>query len=138
MLRMKYAVLICAAVIVGAVTFTVFSKEGEISECVVFLNGFGWETDDKPSDSSDVFIPYEFDNVYKNYNIIQNDAGLDLTPYRGMKGVRYTFVVNNYPYDAGETVYANVICVDGKPVAGDIMTVSLRGFMHSLKYPEGN
>ena len=33
-------------------------------------------------------------------------------------------------------VRANVITVRGKPVAGDIMTVSIDGFMHSLLYPE--
>lgn len=138
MIRLRYAAVICIIILLAIVTFTVFSKESEISRCILFLSEYGWETENEPNDFSDVNIPYEFDNVYKNYNIIQNDAGLDLTPYRGMKGVRYTFLVKNYPYDVGENVYANVLCVDGNPVAGDIMTVSLRGFMHSLKYPEEN
>ena len=44
--------------------------------------------------------------------------------------IQYSVV--NYPIDTGETVYANVICIDGKPVAGDVMTVGINGFMHSL------
>lgn len=112
---------------------SVFAEKNEAAQCVEFLKGYGWETVPEPSDSSAVNIPSEFDEVYKNYNIIQKEAGLDLTPCRGMSGMRYTFAVTNYPVDAGEPVYANVICIQGKPVAGDIMTVSVNGFMHSLK-----
>ena len=60
---------------------------------------------------------------------------MDLTPYKGEKAIRYTYEVLNYPIKTDEMVRANVICVNEKPVAGDIMTVSIHGFMHSLKYP---
>lgn len=120
----------------AAITFTVFSQDSDAEKSRIFLSGYGWETKLKPYSSEKVKIPNEFDEVYKNYNIIQKDAGLDLEPYRGMSGTRYTFIVTNYPYDTGETVYANIICIKGEPIAGDIMTVSIHGFMHSLKMPE--
>lgn len=122
------------AVIIGMTifTFTVFSQDSDIEKSRAFLSSYGWETEQIPDSSEKVNIPAEFDEIYKNYNIIQNDAGLDLEPYRGTSGTRYTFIVTNYPYDTGETVYADIICINGEPVAGDIMTVSINGFMHSL------
>ncbi len=117
----------------AAFSYTVFSNESDSGKCVGFLSGYGWEVEAKPCGSSDVNIPAVFDEVYKSYNAMQLEAGLDLSPYAGSSGTRYTFLVKNYPVDAGENVYADVLCVNGEPVAGDIMTVSINGFMHSLK-----
>lgn len=122
-------------IIVIAVSFVVFASDSDSSKSVDLLNNYGWVVDKKPVDRAEVIIPEPFDLVYKNYNEIQLEAGLDLTPYMGMSGRRYTYTVKNYPEDVGETVFANVICINGEPVAGDVMTVSLSGFMHSLKYP---
>lgn len=122
-------------IIIIAVSFVVFASDSDSSKSVDLLNDYGWVVDKKPVDRAEVIIPEPFDLVYKNYNEIQLEAGLDLTPYMGMSGRRYTYTVKNYPEDVGETVFANVICINGEPVAGDVMTVSLSGFMHSLKYP---
>lgn len=122
-------------IIVIAVSFVVFASDSDSSKSVDLLNNYGWVVDKKPVDRAEIIIPEPFDLVYKNYNEIQLEAGLDLTPYMGMSGRRYTYTVKNYPEDVGETVFANVICINGEPVAGDVMTVSLSGFMHSLKYP---
>lgn len=122
-------------IIITAVSFVVFANDSDSSKSVGLLNDYGWVVDKKPVDQADIIIPEPFDLVYKNYNEIQLEAGLDLTPYMGMSGRRYTYTVKNYPDDVGETVFANVICINGEPVAGDVMTVSLSGFMHSLNYP---
>ncbi|MGN1116805.1 MAG: DUF4830 domain-containing protein [Candidatus Ornithomonoglobus sp.] len=103
-----------------------------MEKSIEFLDSYGWSVGEKPVEKAEVNIPQEFDEVYKSYNIIQKQAGLDLTKYKGMNGTRYTFIVTNYPADVGEPVRANVICIEGVPVAGDIMTVSINGFMHSL------
>lgn len=114
--------------------FVLFASGAE--EQREFLRGYGWEVAIKAVEKADVIIPKPFDRVYENYNELQLKAGLDLRPYMGMRGVRYTYIVENYPRDVGEDVRANVICIDGKPVAGDIMTVSLQGFMHSLNFSD--
>lgn len=126
-----------------AVTVGIFSVYGENSDeekCREFLSGYGWEVEGKLDSRADVTIPAVFDKVYENYNEIQKTSGLDLLPYCGKSGTRYTFIVTNYPADVGETVYANVIIINGEPVGGDIMTVSLSGFMHGLgeNQPSGN
>lgn len=133
---MKRIIILLILLSSVAVTFICINVYGETKEtelCITFLKSYGWDAEKEPCEKSEVTIPAEFDEVYKSYNIIQKDAGLDLEPYKGKSGMRYTFVINNYPIDVGECVYGDVICIDGKPTAGDIKTNSMSGFMHSLK-----
>lgn len=133
MLKKRYSFIILALLVTFTATaYAVYGDSGDISTACKFLESYGWEVEGTPTDTADVNIPKEFDEVYKNYNTLQVKSQLDLTPYRGMSGRRYTFIVKNYPIDVGETVYANVIIINSHPVAGDIMTVSMQGFMHGL------
>lgn len=116
--------------------FVFFARGAEDDKNAEFLKSYGWEVDSRCVDEAEVIIPKPFDRVYENYNKLQIKAGLNLMPYMGMRGHRYTYVVRNYPKDVGEEVRANVICIDGERVAGDIMTVNSRGFMHSLNYSD--
>ena len=123
-------------IIVTTLMFVLFASGETDTNNIVFLKGYGWEVRTKSVEKEDIIIPKPFDRVYENYNDIQLKAGLDLRPYMGMKGVRYTYIVENYPKDVGEEVRANVICINNEPVGGDIMTVSIRGFIHSLNYDD--
>lgn len=127
---MYFAALII--IIFTAVSFMLFASGADNSANIEFLADYGWEVKPHPIEEADVIIPNPFDLVYQNYNEMQLEAGLDLREYRGMSGKRYTYEVTNYPVYVEEQVRANVICIDGAPVAGDIMTVSINGFMHSL------
>lgn len=122
------AVTVITAVTVICVAF------GKEDHNAAFLEQYGWKVNKECIEKENIKIPEKFDEVYTAYNELQKQAGLDLTPYCGKRGVRYTYLVENYPEKVGEPVRANVICVGDKPVAGDIMTVSLGGFMHSLNY----
>ena len=77
-----------------------------------------------------VTVPAVFDDVYVNYNRLQNQAGFDLSEYAGKKLVRYTFEVKNF-HDI-EGVRINVLIYQGKVVGGDIMTIAIDGFMLPL------
>ena len=123
-------------IIVTTMMFVLFGSGETDTNNIVFLKGYGWEVRTKAVEKVDIIIPKPFDRVYENYNDIQLKAGLDLRPYMGMKGVRYTYIVENYPKDVGEEVRANVICINNEPVGGDIMTVSIRGFIHSLNFDD--
>ena len=123
-------------IIVTTLMFVLFASGETDTNNIVFLKGYGWEVRTKAVEKEDIIIPKPFDRVYENYNDIQLKAGLDLRPYMGMKGVRYTDIVENYPKDVGEEVRANVICINNEPVGGDIMTVSIRGFIHSLNFDD--
>ncbi len=123
-----FAVIIIALI---TIAFAVFATDiDEIN--AEFLSEYGWEIDEECIEFSDIIIPDPFDLVYENYNKMQLESGFDLRPYKGMKGKRYTYIVKNYPIKLDEEVHANVICIDSKPIGGDICTVSLDGFMHGL------
>lgn len=99
---------------------------------IEFLKSYGWEVKKHPIEKEEVTIPEKFDDVYENYNKLQIEAGLDLSDFCGKKGIRYTYEVTNYPVKVKSTVRANIIIIDNTPVAGDIMTTDLDGFMYSL------
>ncbi len=123
-------VLVILSIVVIAYAFIIYSGENDAIE---FLSFYGWQVEEKPIESAPVLIPEEFDTVFEDYNVLQIEAGLDLKAYRGKKGTRYTYKLLNYPENI-QDVRANVIVIDGKAVGGDISTVALDGFMHSLKY----
>lgn len=133
MLNRKNSYFIFFILFAAAVTvFGVFGDCDEAERCRAFLTAYGWEVENAVKERETVEIPAEFDEVYTAYNKLQKAADLDLERYRGKSGVRYSFVVSNYPMNVGATVYANVLCVNGKPIGGDIMTVGINGFMHAL------
>ena len=83
-------------IIVTTLMFVLFASGETDTNNIVFLKGYGWEVRTKSVEKEDIIIPKPFDRVYENYNDIQLKAGLDLRPYMGMKGVRYTYIVENY------------------------------------------
>ena len=132
-----FGILIILIIAVLAVSVAIYgSKKSDNDKNIEFLKGYGWEVDENPIEQCEIKIPERFDDVYENYNFLQKEAGLDLTPYSGCEGIRYTYILKNFPYTISEQVRANVITIDHKPVAGDIMVVSVNGFMYSLNFNE--
>lgn len=128
-----YVITIAVIIGIGAMCL-VFASDDEQTN-IKFLESYGWEVDDEYAEKVSFEIPEVFDEVYNNYNELQKISGLNLAKYKGRKAVRYTYIVLNFPQDTkGENVFANVLCVAGEPVAGDVMTVRLDGFMYSLSY----
>ncbi len=133
----KMLVYIVTVFAIASITaFFVAFASGDDTKNIEFLESYRWEVETPYIEKEEVQIPEEFDDVYNNYNELQRQAGLDLLPYKGKKAVRYTYIVTNYPKQVNEPVRANVLCVGNEPVAGDIMTVSISGFMHSLRFED--
>ncbi|MDD6214556.1 MAG: DUF4830 domain-containing protein [Firmicutes bacterium] len=126
----KMYLLTLLIILIIAVGFILFSSSSD-SINQKFLESYGWRVSPDAIETEFIMIPREFDAVYSDYNKLQIEAGLDLDPYRGKRGIRYTYTVLNYP-GRRYGVRANVICVKDMPVAGDIMSVELDGFMQSL------
>lgn len=134
---MYYLAAVIIILFIG-IAFAVFAQESIDEKNAAFLDSYGWQVGEKAVEKVEIIIPNPFDAVYESYNKMQLEAGLDLRDYMGMNAQRYTYIVNNYPNDTDDEVRANVICVDNTPVGGDICTVGLSGFMHSLKYPKSD
>jgi hypothetical protein len=96
-----------------------------------YLKRLGWQTDVNPVEEYKFTIPEVFDDVYKNYNSLQKEAGFDLSKYRGKSVTRYTYLLKNF--NGRNDVRANVIVDGRKVIGGDIMTVAVNGFMLPLK-----
>jgi len=98
---------------------------------VAFLNAFGWEVGADPIAIEEVVIPAEFDDVYTQYNEIQQYQGLDLSRYRGKTVKRYTYRVTNYP--GGEEANANILVYKERVIGGDVCSAEFEGFMHGFE-----
>ena len=93
------------------------------------IESYGWEVDETSETKEKVYIPKEFDDVYKRYNKIQKMSGFDLTKYRGSSVIRYTFRVLNFPYNEEAEAFVNIFVYENKMIAGDCLTVALDGLL---------
>lgn len=129
----KMYLLTIALILLIASGFLFFSRDTDAANAQ-FLSSYGIVINSKPISFEEIAIPAEFDEMYSQYNMMQIECGLDLYPVRGKNAVRYTYEIMNMPDGDGKTVYANVICVRGKPVAGDVTCPSLDGFTKPLNF----
>ncbi|WP_444642454.1 DUF4830 domain-containing protein [Caproiciproducens sp. R1] len=100
---------------------------GSNDQRVSFLKQFGWQVNTEPIEVKDVMIPAQFDDVYLQYNNIQKEQGLDLTPYAGKTCKQWIYAVTNYPQTTD--VRATLLVYDNRVIGGDLSTVQLDGFM---------
>lgn len=129
--------LFIAVIIAITIVFLFFSSDMDILNRH-FLSTFGIKTDAKPISQEEIIIPATFDSVYENYNLIQLQAGFDLTEYKGAKAVRYTYKMLNFPNNERKNIYANVICIKNRQVGGDICCTDIDGFILPLNFLKTN
>ncbi len=99
-----------------------------------FLSRYGISVKESPYLVEEIEIPLQFDDFYKNYNVLQIESGLNLSQYKGKKATRYTYEILNFPEEIDCKVYANVITYKSKPIAGDINCPALSGFILPLSH----
>ncbi len=97
-----------------------------------YIKSLGWEIEADSLTEKEIIIPYEFNEVYENYNALQKEQGFDLADYRGKKAKVYTYNITNYPEEP-ENVVVNLIVLDGKVIGGDVCSLKLDGFMVAMK-----
>ena len=142
--------LVLLIVLAGAVVFALVyllagagdavTASGKIAtndERVGFLESYGWRVDPAPIEFSEVTIPEVFDEVYKNYNDLQQKNGFDLSKYRGRRVMQYTYRLIGYPGEADGNVVAHILVYRQKVIGGDICTLRLDGFMHGFSHKPG-
>ena len=101
---------------------------------VKFLEDLGWEVTTSPTESSQVRIPQESNQVFDRYNDLQKSQGYDLSSYAGKNVMRYVYKVENYP-DAVEPVYATLLIYKNQVIGGDITDTAAKGMIQALKKP---
>ena len=99
-------------------------------ERLAFLTGFGWQVDPQPAETREVMIPREFNDVYQNYNAMQQAQGFDLAPYSGQVCTQYKYLITNYPNET--EVYATLLVYGRLIIGGDVACGKVDGFMHGF------
>ncbi len=104
-------------------------------ERVSFIEQFGYTVIKEPLEIIDVVIPEEFDSVYKEYNEIQREQGLNLKKYKGKTVTRYTYAIKGYPGYEDSDVIANLLIYKSKIIGGDICALGEKSFLHGFEMP---
>lgn len=108
-------------------------------ERLAYLQSFGWQTDPEPAETREVMIPAQFNDVYTNYNAMQQAQGFDLRPFAGEVCTQYKYHITNYPDET--EVYATLLVYGKLVIGGDVACAKANGFMHgfakdSVRYGE--
>ena len=99
---------------------------------IEYLQNLGYEVESEPISEKSIVIPTEFDDIFKEYNMLQRKQGFDLSQYGGLEAEQYTYRVINYPNTSDE-VHAQLYTRNGQVIGGDIHSTALDGFMHGLQ-----
>ena len=135
MKKMVFLSIILAIILVITFSFLVFASDTNAKN-IEFISQYGWKVSENPIEIVKVTLPPKDDPQYLNYQALQIEAGLSLEKYHEKTLTRYTYTVLNYPKKTKEPVRLNLLVYDGLQIAGDVMTVSSDGFMHSLIFPK--
>lgn len=113
-------------------------RASDEKERIAFLSQFGWDFDTEPAAVKEVTVPWEFDEVYTEYNELQKKQSFDLEKYKGQIVKKWTYNINNYPGYEGKTgfVQANLLIFNGNVIAADITIPGKEAEMHTIDFPE--
>lgn len=99
-----------------------------------FLKSYGWEVSQTPTETQEVRIPQEFNDVFTRYNELQKAQGFDLQAFAGKTAKRYVYAITNYP-GGSQDHYATVLVHKNKIIGGDVTSTAEGGSMHGFEMP---
>lgn len=97
-----------------------------------FLAQYGWQVTEEPVEFCEVQIPAEFNDVYTQYNALQQAQGFDLTRWKGRRVKRWTYEITNYPDAGSARVFADLLVADGRVIGGSVGTREAGGFLRGF------
>ena len=109
-------------------------KAATNEERLAFLRSFGWDVTDAPTETQEVRIPEEFNDVFTRYNQLQLEQGYDLAPFSGKVVKRYVYQINNHPN--GADYYATILIHKNQIIGGDITGTGAGGAIHGFAMPD--
>lgn len=107
---------------------------GSNDQRLAFLQSYGWEVDATPTETREVRIPQEFNDVFTRYNKLQQEQGFDLSEFAGKTAKRYVYAIKNHP-GGGSDHYATVLVHKNKIIGGDVTSTGEGGSMHGFEMP---
>ena len=152
--KLKKIVIVALAVVLTIIGGIIYVSKQEIvpantvaginmkattnDERTAFFEQFGWQVKQEPVEVKEVVIPEDFDDVYTQYNNIQNEQGLDLELFKGVRVKYWSYEIENYPgYENSDgKIRGNLLIYNGVIIGGDISNIELNGFMHTFFIPK--
>ena len=111
------------------------SLDGATNEArIAFLQSFGWQVSETPSETQEVRIPEEFNEVFTRYNQLQKSQGFDLNQQAGKSAKRYVYTITNYPGGSPD-YHATVLVHKNRIIGGDVTSKAEGGKMHGFSMP---
>ncbi len=144
----KKKIAIIAAAILVLITAVVLLTKGRNSTAtsgpaavsgnddrVQFLASFGWQVVNSPTETSQVRIPANSNEVFERYNALQKAQGYDLSKFAGKTVMRYVYKIKNYP-GATEPVYATILISNNQVIGGDVTNTAANGTIRGFSMPK--
>ena len=136
--RKALLLTLLAAAVTVSIIFLLFGADSKVNQANLdFIRSYGWEVEDNPTEIARLTIPEEFDTVFHAYNELAQTAGLDLTPYKGVKATRYSYRVLNHQDSDSGLIRANVFVTKDGIAAADISSLELGGFLVPINDTSG-
>ena len=107
---------------------------GTNEERLAFLESHGWQVEETPTETQEVRIPQEFNEVFSRYNELQKEQGFDLSEFAGKTAKRYVYAVTNYP-DGSDGHFATILVYKNKIIGGDVTGSAQNGGIHGFAMP---
>ena len=132
--KYKYKILfIAAAAILIAVIFALFSVDGATNRRnIEYINSFGWEVEDSPSDISHLTIPEDMSDIYLVHSGISAIDGSSIIDYRGKSITRYSYTVLNHQNSDNGKIRADIFVYKNDIIAADISDISPHGVIKPI------
>jgi len=108
---------------------------GSNEDRIAYLQSFGWQVQETPTETQEVRIPEEFNDVFTRYNQLQQSQGFDLSRYGGKAVKRYVYTITNYP-GGSQDHCATVLVYRNKIIGGDVASRAEGGRMHGFAMPQ--
>lgn len=122
----KFLLLMILGIGIILIVRTLSEKPVPVFSRIVREMGYD-DVSEEPYEVVEFTIPTEFNNVWNNYNSLLRENGYDLTPFKGKRCKRYTYLIPS------ENARANIIVCDGEIIGGDISSITLDGIMLPIK-----
>ncbi len=99
---------------------------------VEFLASCGYTVSEPPVRTQEVLIPKEWNEVYERYAQLQSSQGFELKKYKDKKVMQYVYLVENWPEESADPVYATLLVYKDKLIGGELTRGGENGFLRPL------
>lgn len=108
---------------VSSVSYKAVTNEDRVA----LIGVLGYKVLPEVAEQKTIVIPDKFNDVYTQYNLLQQKSGFDLKLYKGLEVSVFKYKIEN------DDRFVNIILHDGLLIGGDVSSSNLNGKMESLK-----